>query len=408
MESMRLLTVSSLYPNEEMPHFGVFVENRLRRLVASGEATSRVVAPVPWFPVRHPGFGDYARWALVAEREERFGITVDHPRYLVVPKVGMLLQPFAMARALLAHVREHCAGGAGIDLIDAHYFYPDGVAAVRLARALNKPVVITARGTDLNLFPEAYPLVRRLIVRAAWQADALITVCAALKDVLVGLGLPAEKVTVLRNGVDLGLFRPLPRAPLRAALGLDGPTLLSVGYLIERKGHHLVIEALADLPGHTLLVVGEGPERGSLEALAARLGVAARVKFLGSVPHQRLAEIYAAADLLVLASSREGWANVLLEAMACGTPVAATALWGTPEVVDAPAAGRLMAERSAVAIVAAVQAHFAEPPDRAATRRHAERFSWDATTAGQLALFRRVLAERRAALPAARSCAAAE
>ena len=276
------------------------------------------------------------------------------------------------------------------------------MAAVRLARALGKPVVITARGTDLNLFPQTYPLVRRLIVRAAHRADALITVCAALEDVLVDLGLPKGKVTVLRNGVDLELFRPLPREPLRAALGLVGPTLLSVGYLIERKGHHLVIEAMASLPGHRLLVVGEGPERAALEALALRLGVADRVRFLGSVPHDRLAEIYAAADLLVLASSREGWANVLLEAMACGTPVVATALWGTPEVVDRPAAGRLMAERSAAAIVAAVEAHVADPPERAATRLHAERFSWDATTAGQLALFRRVLAARGATGPAGR------
>jgi glycosyltransferase involved in cell wall biosynthesis len=359
---------------------------------------------VPWFPVRIPGLGGYARWTKVAEREERFGIMVDHPRYLMVPGVGMLPQPFAMARSLLAHVRRHCASGAGFDLIDAHYFYPDGVAAVRLARALNKPVVITARGTDLNLFPEAFPLVRRLIVRAAEEADALITVCAALKDVLVGLGLPAEKVTVLRNGVDLEQFTPLPRAPLRAALGLDGPTLVSVGLLIERKGHHLVIEAMADLPGHTLLVAGEGPERGALERLAARLGVADRVRFLGGVPHDRLAEIYAAADLLVLASSREGWANVLLEAMACGTPVVATAIWGTPEVVDQPAAGRLMPERSAKAIVSAVTSLLADPPDRAATRRHAERFSWGPTTAGQIDLFRRVLAERRAALGEGAAC----
>ncbi len=405
MPPLRILTVSHLYPNAEMPHFGVFVENRLRHLVASGAVESRVVAPVPWFPLGWPGLGAYARWARVPVLEERFGITVDHPRYAVLPKVGMLLQPAAMAAALRRHVARQCRGGAGIDLVDAHYFYPDGVAAVRLARALGKPVVVTARGTDLNLLPEKHPIVRRLIVRAAEEADALVTVCAALKDVLVGLGLPEEKVTVLRNGVDLELFRPLPREGLRAALGLAGPTLLSVGHLIERKGHHLVIEALADLPGHTLLVAGEGPERRALEGLAAQRGVAGRVRFLGAVPHARLAELYAAADVLVLASSREGWANVLLEAMACGTPVVATALWGTPEVVDAPAAGRLMPERSAAAVAAAARALLADPPERTATRLHAERFSWEATTAGQLALFRRVVAAHRAGAEGATACA---
>ena len=120
--------------------------------------------------------------------------------------------------------------------------------------------------------------------------------------------------------------------------------------------------------------------------------MAARVRFLGAVPHAELAALYGAADALVLASSREGWANVLLEAMACGTPVVATDIWGTPEVVADPAAGRLVPERTPAALAAAVAALLADPPARAATRRYAERFSWDATVEGQLALFAEVVA----------------
>jgi teichuronic acid biosynthesis glycosyltransferase TuaC len=148
---------------------------------------------------------------------------------------------------------------------------------------------------------------------------------------------------------------------------------------------------MTDLPGHTLLIVGEGPERARLAGMAERLGLADRVRLLGARPHAELPALYGAADALVLASSREGWANVLLEAMACGTPVIASNIWGNPEVVRSPAAGLITESNTAEGIVAAARRMFADPPDRAATRAYAEQFSWDETTAGQLALFRRVV-----------------
>jgi glycosyltransferase involved in cell wall biosynthesis len=173
--------------------------------------------------------------------------------------------------------------------------------------------------------------------------------------------------------------------------------LLSVGHLIERKGHHLIIDALAELPGAELLIAGGGPEEAALKARSSALGVADRVRFLGALAQSKLPALYRAADALVLASSREGWANVLLEAMACGTPVVATPVWGTPEVVTCAAAGRLSTERSAPALAAAIRDLLSAPIDRAATRAHAEQFDWQATTDGQLRLFGAIL-ERRAAL----------
>jgi len=275
-------------------------------------------------------------------------------------------------------------------LIDAHYFFPDGVAAIRLGKRLNKPVVITARGTDVSLIPQfAGP--RRMILEAAQEAAGIITVSQALKDALVDLGVAPDKVRVLRNGVDLALFHPAARDEARARMGLKGRVLLSVGHLIERKGHNLVIAALAELPDWSLLIAGEGPERGALERLAADRNVADRVRFLGSVPHAQLHRVYSAADVIVLASSREGWPNVLLEAMACGTPVVASNIWGNPEVVSRPEAGVLMQERSAAGVAEAVRHLYAALPDRQATRRYAEGFSWDATSAGQLELFRDIL-----------------
>jgi glycosyltransferase involved in cell wall biosynthesis len=229
----------------------------------------------------------------------------------------------------------------------------------------------------------------------------VISVCQALKDRLVAIGVAEQHIHVLRNGVDLELFRPRDRAVARARYDLRRPTLLSVGHLIPRKAHDIAIRALAQIADAELLIVGEGPERCALVHLAGRTGVAGRVRFLGQLPQDELPDIYSAADVLVLASAREGWANVLLEAMACGTPVVASNVWGTPEVVASRDAGLLVDERSGAAFAAAIGRLLANRPDRAGTRAYAEQFSWEQTTAGQLDLFRAVLrrpSERVAAL----------
>ncbi|MBV8622125.1 MAG: glycosyltransferase family 4 protein [Herbaspirillum sp.] len=386
---MKLLTFSTLFPNLERPSHGIFVETRLRHLVASGRVESRVVAPVPWFPLRHARFGSYGRFARVPQTEVRSGIEVRHPRYALLPKIGMTPAPLLMAMAVKPVLRRLIDEGFDFDAIDAHYFYPDGVAAAMLGKEFGKPVVITARGSDITLLPQ-YRWPGKMIRWAASQAAGIIAVCNALRDELIVLGADPAKVVSLRNGVDLELFRPVDRAAVRKELGVDGFTLLSVGNLVPVKGHELTIGALKELPEARLMIAGSGPERERLEALAVQLQVADRVRFLGPQPQSRLREYYNAADAMVLSSSREGWANVLLESMACGTPVVASKVWGTPEVVAHADAGVLMQERSERGVAAAVRALQAAYPAREATRRYAEGFSWDATTQGQLQLFGRI------------------
>src|SRR5690625_2188722 len=157
----------------------------------------------------------------------------------------------------------------------------------------------------------------------------------------MALNVPAGRVTTLRNGVDLHRVRPLDRTSLRKKLGFEGALLLSVGHLTALKGHDLVIQALQSLPGVTLVVIGDGPLKTSLLRLDERIGVAGRVRFCGGMSQDSLVGYYNAADILVLASSREGMPNVVLESLACGTPVVATDVGGIPEVVVAPAAGRI-------------------------------------------------------------------
>lgn len=395
---LRVLTFTTLYPNAARPNYAVFVETRLRNLVASGEATALVLAPVPYFPFRGEGFGAYAAFAKVPRQETRSGIQVDHPSYLVIPKIGMSLAPFLLYAAARRALRRLLRDGHNFDVIDAHYFYPDGVAAVMLGREFGLPVTVTARGSDINLLPD-YAVPRRLIRWAAKRADGLITVSSALADRLAELGVERERITVLRNGVDPAVFRPvdpLEETPAR-------PLLLSVGNLVPLKRHDLAIRALAELSGELpearLWIVGGGPERTRLEALANSLGVAGRVRFLGVVPHDRMPAVYSAADVLILASEREGWPNVLLEAMACGTRVVTTDVSDVAALVSTPAAGAWTREHSLPALVNILRDVLATPVPREATRAHSLRFSWEETTRGQLALFREVLHQRGADVP---------
>lgn len=384
---LRVLTFTTLYPNRVTPHHGVFVEQRLRNLLASQEVTSRVIAPVPWFPIKKQAFGAYAKFATVPAREVRHGISVLHPRYPVIPKIGMSAAPLLLATATYHSMQQYSADEQGFDVIDSHYFYPDGVAAALLGKWLSKPVTITARGTDVNLIPK-YRIARKWIQWAARNCTKIITVSESLRNCLINLGVGASEICTLRNGVDLNLFRPIAdRSSLRRKLELTGPTMLSVGHLVERKGHHLVIEALASLPDVQLMIVGDGGMRHGLRELARKHKVDHRVTFKGSVPHEELVEFYNAADALVLASSREGMANVLLESIACGTPVIASPYWGNPEIVTDSRSGVLMNDRTPSAIAMAARKLFNAPPERGAVRRYAELFSWEATTRGQVAIF---------------------
>jgi teichuronic acid biosynthesis glycosyltransferase TuaC len=376
---MRTITFSTLYPNSAQPRHGIFIEQRLRHLLEAGEVESRVIAPVPWFPFRHPVFGRYDTFARVPSYEERYGIGIWHPHYPLLPKMGLSTAPLLMATAAKSWLQEMIDGGFDFDVIDAHYAYPDGVAAVILGQHFGKPVILSVLGDDVITYPK-YPIPRRLLLWAVERAAGITAVCQALKDRLVSWGAPAEKIRVVLHGVDLDLFRPVDREAVRERLGLSGTVLLSVGHVTRRKGHHLAVEALRELPEATLLIAGDGWYEEPLRELAASFGVQERVRFLGQVDQEALRDYYGAADALVLASSREGIANVLLEAMACGTPVIATAVWGTPEAVNAPEAGVLMGERSAPALVEAARRLFASYPDRAATRRHAAKFRWEQTS----------------------------
>ncbi len=389
---MKLLTISSLYPNNKDPKHGVFVETRLKHLVKHyPDVKPIVIAPVPWFPFSHKIFGEYGRYAGVEYQEERNGIQVFHPKYLVLPKIGMYLTPKFMAWSLSRCIKRLKKAGYEFDVIDGHYFYPDGVAISKVAEQFNLPFTCTARGTDINLIPE-YPKARAMIQKVFRKASHMMAVCQALSNEMINLGAEKSKVTTLRNGVDLALFRASTneqQLSLKSSLNITKPLIISVGWLIERKGHYLVIEAMKSIPNATLVIAGDGPDLSKLRALSKSLGVDDRVKFLGALSQPELNKWFQAADVSVLASSREGWANVLLESMASGTPVVATKVWGTPEVVQNETAGVLV-ERTSDDIAQGIKTVLNQEVNREAVRAYAEQFDWQHTSDGQYGIFSRV------------------
>lgn len=376
---MKVLTFTTLYPNESQPRHGIFIGERVRHLNDLEGLSFRVVAPVPWFPFRIKKLSKYSVYSTVPQQEVRSEIRVFHPRYPVLPKIGMSLSPILLAAFTYRYLKSIQRDGYDFDIIDSHYFYPDGVAAVILGKLLNKPVMVTARGSDITLIPNYY-IPRKLIQWAANNARQIAAVSQSLKDSLMGLGVDGSRIDVFRNGVDLVKFRPLDRDTIRHEMGLTRFTLLSVGNLIELKGHHLIIEALRHLPDTMLIIVGEGVMRSKLKKTASDCDVNDRVRFLNNVSQPELCKIYNAADVLVLASSREGMANVLLEALACGTPVVATDVGGNSEVIKSNNAGLIISDRNTNAIVSGVNQVKNQYPARQIVREYAETLSWEETS----------------------------
>jgi teichuronic acid biosynthesis glycosyltransferase TuaC len=375
---LRVLTLSTLFPDAVRPTFGVFVERQTLGLAARPDVAVEMIAPIG----RPPGVlgrrGPWAALAALPEREDWKGLTVHRPRFPLLPGVGAL-NPVSIAHRLLPLLR-HIRTRFPFDVIDAEFFFPDGPAALRLGAALGVPVSIKARGHDIHHWGRAR-WTRGQVLRAGRSAAGLLAVSAALKRDMVALGLPEERIRVHYTGVDLARFRPAEdRAAAKAALGVAGPLLVSVGALIPRKGHDRAIEALVRLPDATLMIAGQGPERGALEALAGRLGVADRVRLLGPQPHEALPALLAAADVGVLVSASEGLANAWVETLACGTPLVLSDVGGARELVDRPEAGRIVA-REPEAIAEGVRAVLAAPSDPGAIRATAARFTWEANAA---------------------------
>jgi len=348
---MNVLTFTSLFPNSIVPNFSAFIARRMVFWAARHAERWAVIAPVPYFP----NLPISTPWDLYSKvsREEKLGTwRVLHPRYFMVPKLSTRVQGTSMALFSMGDVRRLIADGKGFDLIDAHYVYPDGYAALKLAKALGVPLVVTARGTDINLYPNL-PGIRNKIRKVLHKADAVVGVSHALIDRMIKLGAFPDRCHYIPNGVDLNAFRPVNRSS-----NVPQRRLLAVGNLKPEKGFSFLLEAIqilkSEYPDLRLSIVGSGPEESRLRAKCSQLGIQKQIMFLGTIPHSEMPEYYRKADVFCLSSLREGCPNVIMEALATGIPVAATPVGGVPQLVRDGVNGFLAKGHSPEAIAHAI------------------------------------------------------
>jgi glycosyltransferase involved in cell wall biosynthesis len=377
----RVLSIATLYPNAARPTFGTFVARQFEALEARGDWDVTVINPIGLPPI---AVGRYAALARGASDAVEHGVEVLRPRFPLVPALSARWNPSLIARAVLPIARKlHIE--RPFALVDAQFFYPDGPAAAKIARALGVPLSIKARGADIHHWG-GRGFARRRMLDAAHQAAGLLAVSQALKADMVALGMPEERIKVHYTGLDRAKFHVRDRAESRVAiapLGVpsDGRLLATVGALIPRKSQALVIRALASLPSDVrLALAGAGPDEAMLRSLAADLGLGERVHFLGSVEHGRLPHLLSAADAMVLPAASEGLANAWVEALGCGTPIIIADAGGARELLTEPEAGRIVA-RDPASIATGVAKVLADRLSQQAVAATVERFSWDANAA---------------------------
>ncbi|MEO6147853.1 MAG: glycosyltransferase [Sulfuriferula sp.] len=377
-----LVVFSTLFPHAGTPNAGPFIRERMFRV---GEVLPlTVVSPQPWFP----GQSLLRRWKPhfrppALRHESQHGIDVLHPRFFSVPGAFKQLDGLFMALGSYFTLKKLRRAGK-LDILDAHFAYPDGYAATLLGKWLGVPVTITLRGTEVPHSKNAK--LRPLLVRALTRAARVFSVSDSLRRHAIDLGISGDKIRVVGNGVDSAKFYPVERSEARVQLGIaaDAQVLISVGGLVERKGFHRVIECLPELkrrfPKLVYLIVGgagaEGDMRAELEQQVRKLGLHDAVRFLGIVPAASLKWSLSAADVFVLSTRNEGWANVFLEAMACGLPVISTDVGGNAEVVCRDELGMIVPFGDHAALSAALMAALAKNWDRPAILAYARDNDW--------------------------------
>jgi glycosyltransferase involved in cell wall biosynthesis len=395
---LRALHISQQFPTREYPALGVMVQSAVRAQAKLQGVAVEVLAPRPYtLPVPGFPFGELAR---VPKRSQDHGFRVHRPHYVyLVPK--RLLYPL-VGTAFAASARSYASHLVRPDVIHAHWSYPDGAGAVALREVFRCPLIVHARGTLERIVAKQNRLLRQAISSPLRAADAVIANSDALRADCIALGVAADKVHVIPNGVDTELFSPRDKVHAKRELGLDaGRTIvLYCGNLRPVKGVDVLAEAIPELlnaqPSLMFVLVGSGELEAQLRTTLGRWIGRGDVMLTGSQRQRDVARYMAAADLLVLPSRSEARSNVIPEALASGTAVAAAAVGGIPEIMR-PEHGVMFQSGSRTALAQAVLG-ITRDREQLAQMGQAGRsyvlqsdWSWEAHATKTLALYRTLL-----------------
>lgn len=379
MAPLSILSYSTVFPRPGDPRLGLFVKARLAEVARL--AAVRVVAPVAWVEY---GNHDGRIPGLVAARRTEGPLDVYHPRWLYPPG-WKRSNPWWLWQATRRLVREIAHTGQ-CHILDAHFGFPEAIAVERLARELSMPFSVTLRGNEPQ--HASNPAIRQSMAYALRRASAVIAVSERLRQFALSLGVDELRTATIPNGIDPAVFYPRDRTRCRERFGMrdDSRHIVSAGYLIPRKGHHHIVRAVHALRRQgvpaELWIAGNPGREGDVSLELRRLaGDAPYVHFLPALPQTDLAELMSATDVFCLASSREGWPNVVHEALACGSPVVATDIGGIPDMIPAASFGSVVAVGDQAALEGALAGALAATWDRSAIAAWGARRTWAAVAA---------------------------
>lgn len=343
---LKVATITHLFPNPAQPILGIFVLHRVKAMARYLEVD--VIAPVGWLPG-----GAKGRPRKVPKVRVDGQIVIHHPRYLS-PTIMKPTEPFFFFTSMFpTFLTMHKL--KRFNVLDTHFAFPDAPAVYALSRFLRLPFIVTVRGEDVYGHPK-FPLRRLQIQRALKFAARIVCLSEVTRQSCISLGVPSDKIVLIPNGVDDQVFKPVERHFARRILGIEdfNPILLSAGWLIPRKGYHYVIQALPRLqekfPKISYVIVGGDTVTGEYKRYLLRLAQELRVDncllFIDAQPQEQLALWMSAADVFCFPSEKEGWGNVVLEALSCGTPVVAHDVGGVQKMIIEGVNGFVISEKS--------------------------------------------------------------
>ena len=363
-DRLHIASVCRTLPNPGDPSGGIFVLNRVAAMAARADV--RVIQPLPYFPALR-GLPPWGR------RPGRLqgGLEIEHAPMFYIPGVLKTLDPAWLRRAIGGRLRRiHAA--RPLDLIDAHFGYPEGAACVTLGARLGIPAFVTVRGFETEYVRTAG--VGPRMIEALRVATGIVAVSHSMARLMSEIGVDPSRVRVVHNAIDGATYSWDEPAAARRRLEIApaGPLVVSVGHLIARKRHHVLLDAFGRLatrfPAAELVIIGddsfEPVYARALRQQAERSGLGDRVRFAGNLPPARVAEWLRAADLFALATAREGCCNAVLEALAVGAPVVTTPVGDNAHFVSPGRNGALAPVDDAAALADAVS-------------RALERADWD-------------------------------
>lgn len=393
---MKALVLSHLFP----PNGGTFVLEQMKALRDQG-VTLRVIAPTPWPPYLLRSLPRLRRYVQVPDRDVVEDFPVEYPRFACLPhSLLFYLQSLSIYFRCRPVLRRLITTDMP-DVIHAHTVMPDGLAAMMLGREFAVPVVCTAHGSDIKLYPHRNRATRWATKWTLRRLPQLVAVSSDLKKSIFNLA-GVDSVSVLHNGADPKTFAPISRVRARCMLELPStvPIVLFVGNLVPIKGLQLLLKAIARVHfyGLQLFLVGDGEERSLLVALSQQLGINKFCHFVGSRPHHEISRWLSAADCLVLPSLSEGMPTILVEAMFCQTPIIATSVGGIPEIIEHDRSGLLVVPRDADALAGAIarvltQPQFAMQMAKKALDQAAENLTWEANAREMIRIYENTITD---------------